>query len=111
KARIHEFTMGYFFPHHRLDLDRTLYLFTSGRFEPGNKGFDLCLEAMARLNSELRSSGLGITVVFFIITSQPTRSLNPLMLEKRGVLNELERLCDRMLEQVGDALVRNASAG
>jgi glycogen(starch) synthase len=111
KARIHEFTMGYFFPHHRFDLDRTLYLFTSGRFEPRNKGFDLCLEAMARLNAELKSAGLGVTVVFFIITPRPTRSLNPLMLEKRGVLNELARLCDRMLDQVGHTLVRNAAAG
>jgi glycogen(starch) synthase len=111
KARIHDFTMGYFFPHHRFDLDRTIYMFTSGRFEPRNKGFDLCLEAMARLNTELKAAGLGITVVFFIVTTRPTRSLNPLMLEKRGVLNELERVCEKVLAQVGDRMVLNAAAG
>jgi glycogen(starch) synthase len=111
KERIHNFTMGYFFPHHRFALDRTVYLFTSGRYEPSNKGFDLCLEAMARLNAELKAAQHGITVVFFIVTNRPTRSINPLMLEKRGVLNELERVCERILEQTGDALIRNAAAG
>src|SRR5690606_24718195 len=54
KDRIHRFVMGYFFPSYTFDLDRTLYFFTSGRFEPRNKGFDLCLEALARLNAQLR---------------------------------------------------------
>jgi glycogen synthase len=111
KARIHSFTMGYFFPHHRFDLDRTLYMFTSGRFEPHNKGFDLCLEAMARLNAQLKLARTGITVVFFVIASRPTRSIHPLALEKRGVLNELRDVCDNILERVGDALFQRAAAG
>ncbi len=111
KDRIHAFTTGYFFPNHRFDLDRTLYMFTSGRFEPKNKGFDLCLEAMARLNAELKAAQLNTTIVFFIVTSRPTRSINPLMLEKRGVLNELDNVCEKILDQVGDGLVRNAAAG
>jgi glycogen(starch) synthase len=111
KQRIHSFTMGYFFPHHRFDLDRTLYMFTSGRFEPHNKGFDLCLEAMARLNAQLKLARTGITVVFFIIASRPTRSIHPLALEKRGVLNELRDVCDNILERVGEALFQRAAAG
>ena len=30
KDRIHQFTMGHFFPSYTFDLDRTLYMFTSG---------------------------------------------------------------------------------
>jgi glycogen(starch) synthase len=111
KQRIHAFTMGYFFPHHRFDLDRTLYMFTSGRFEPHNKGFDLCLDAMARLNAQLKLARTGITVVFFVIASRPTRSIHPLALEKRGVLNELRDVCENILERVGDALFTRAAAG
>ena len=55
KERLHQFTMGHFFPSYSFDLDKTLYMFTSGRFEPHNKGFDLCLETMARLNLEIRA--------------------------------------------------------
>jgi glycogen(starch) synthase len=111
KQRIHSFTMGYFFPHHRFDLDRTLYMFTSGRFEPRNKGFDLCLEAMARLNQQLKRARSGITVVFFVIASRPVRSIHPLALEKRGILNELRDVCDNIVDRVGESLFQRAAAG
>jgi glycogen(starch) synthase len=111
KDRIHRFTMGHFFPSYSFDLDKTLYFFTSGRFEPRNKGFDVCLESMARLNAELKQAKLGVTVVFFIISSRGTKSLNPLALEKRGVLAELDDVCERIVEGVGEKLFRRAAAG
>ncbi len=111
KERIHTFTLGHFFPTYSFDLDRTLYMFTSGRFEPHNKGFDLCLETMARLNLELKAMRSDLTVVFFIVTSRPTRSIHPLVLEKRGVLNELRIVTQRITEQVGDRLFHSAAKG
>jgi glycogen synthase len=111
KDRLHAFTMGHFFPSYTFDLDRTLYMFTSGRFEPHNKGFDLCLETMARLNLELKAARSELTIVFFIVTSRPTRSIHPLILEKRGVLNELRQVTQHITEQVSDQLFRSAAAG
>jgi len=111
KERIHRFTMGHFFPSYPFDLDKTIYVFTSGRFEPRNKGFDLCLEAMARLNTQLKAANLGVNVVFFIITSRPTKSLLPQVLQSRGVLNELRFVCDRVLEDVGQKLFVRAASG
>lgn len=111
KDRINLFTMGHFFPSYSFDLSKTLYFFTSGRYEPRNKGFDLCLESLARLNAELKSANLGVTVVFFIITSRPARSINPAVLQARGVLNELRAVCDKITLDVGERLFRSASAG
>jgi glycogen(starch) synthase len=111
KEQIHRFTMGHFFPSYSFDLDRTLYVFSSGRFEPKNKGFDLCLEAMARLNAELKAAHLGKNVVFFIVSRRPTRSINALAMEKRGVLNELAEVCQKITEGVGQRLFTRAAAG
>jgi glycogen(starch) synthase len=111
KERLHNFSMGYFFPNQSFDLNRTLYMFSSGRFEPHNKGFDLCLDALAKLNAQLKSTRIGITVVFFIVTARPTRSINPLVLEKRGVLNELTGVCDKIVQRVGEEVARRAAAG
>jgi hypothetical protein len=66
---------------------------------------------MARLNAELKQAKLGVTVVFFIISSRGTKSLNPLALEKRGVLAELDDVCERIVEGVGEKLFRRAAAG
>ncbi|MCC6321739.1 MAG: glycosyltransferase [Phycisphaerales bacterium] len=110
KEQINRFSMGHFFPSYDFDLDNTLYFFTSGRFEPRNKGFDLCIEAMARLNAELKSHRINKTVVFFIVTQRNTRSLHPDVLHMRGVLNELETVCRRITDEVGAGLFRRAAA-
>lgn len=111
KDAIHKFTMGHFFPSYSFDLDRTMYFFTSGRYEPKNKGFDLCLEAMARLNSMLKGAHLGKTVVFFIVTKRATQSINAACMEKRGVLNELNEVCQKITEGVGKRLFNRAATG
>ena len=113
KEKINRFVMGHFFPSYAFDLDKTLYFFTSGRFEPRNKGFDLCLEALARLNAELkqlRAQGIERNVVFFIVTQRPTRSLHPRALSQRGVLNELDAVCRNITQDLGDQLFRTAAA-
>ena len=111
KERINRFVMGHFFPSYAFDLDKTIYFFTSGRYEPKNKGFDLCIEAMARLNAELKAQKSDKTVVFFIVTQRNTRSLHPRVLQSRGVLNELENVCDRVLDDLKEKLFRDAAAG
>ena len=111
KEKIHRFVMGHFFPSYSFDLDNTMYFFTSGRFEPRNKGFDLCIEAMARLNAELKARGSPVTVVFFVITKRPTRSLHPWALQQRGVLNEFQAVCDQIMAHVGEKLFKTGATG
>lgn len=111
KEQIHRFTMGHFFPSYQFDLDNTVYIFTSGRFEPRNKGFDLCLEAMARLNAELKNQRINKNVVFFIITKRATHSINPLSFEKRGILNDLDEVCEKISEGVAERLFKRAAGG
>jgi len=36
--------------HYDFDLDKTLYFFTAGRYEFSNKGCDMFIESLARLN-------------------------------------------------------------
>ena len=110
KESIRRFVMGHFFPSYAFDLDNTLFFFTSGRFEPHNKGFDLCLEALARLNSELRRQQVDVTVVFFIVTDQPVRSLDPHAMRDRGVLDELQEVSNRMAEQLARQLFLNGAS-
>jgi glycogen(starch) synthase len=111
KEQIHRFVMGHFFPSYAFDLDRTVYLFNAGRFEPRNKGFDLCLEALARLNAELRASESEFTVVFFIVTAGATRSLEPGALHARGLLDDLDEVSQRIGRDVGARLFRESAAG
>jgi len=110
KAKIHEFVMAHFFQSYAFDLDKTLYFFTSGRYEYHNKGFDLTLEALARLNHRMQESGLEGQVVMFFITKRPFTSINPQVLERRAVLDEVRETCRAIEQQVGERLFYAAAA-
>ncbi len=45
---------GSIYRHYNFDLDKTLYFFTAGRYEFGNKGGDIFIESLARLNYILK---------------------------------------------------------
>ncbi len=111
KERIHEFVMGHFFPSYSFDLDNTLYYFTSGRYEYRNKGMDLTIEALARLNHRLKMAGSPITVVTFIITRTATKSINVTALQSRAMLQEFRTAADEIKQELGDKLVHAVTAG
>lgn len=104
KARISRFVMAHFFPSYSFDLDRTLYFFSSGRLEYRNKGFDLTIEALARLNARMKRDRIDKTVVFFLITKAGQRSINPEVLRCRALLEEMRDTCDTIRNQIGDEL-------
>jgi len=104
KEQIQDFVMGHFFQSYSFDLDNTLYFFTSGRYEYHNKGFDLTLEALARLNYKMQVANLDTTVVTFFITKQPFYSFNPEVLHSKAQMEDIWRVCEEIKEQVGKRL-------
>lgn len=110
KQEINNFVMGHFFQSYSFDLDNTVYFFTSGRYEYKNKGFDMTLEALARLNWRMQQEGINKTVVAFFITKQPYTSINPQVLQSRAVMDEIKQTCMAIERQVGEKLFNAAAA-
>ncbi|MEQ9298670.1 MAG: glycosyltransferase [Cyclobacteriaceae bacterium] len=110
KEKIHQFVMAHFFQSYTFDLDNTLYFFTSGRYEYLNKGYDLTLEALARLNYRLQKEGSDTTIVMFFITKQPYHSINPEVLHTRALMEELRTTVEAIKKQVGDRLFFRAAS-
>ena len=108
KEKINQFVMAHFFQSYTFDLDKTLYFFTSGRFEFRNKGFGLTLEALARLNHIMQRDHIDRTVVMFFITKQPYHSINPDVLESKALMEELRQTCRAIERQVGARLFNAA---
>lgn len=74
KEKIHDFTRGHFYGHFNFDLDKTLYMFIAGRYEFGNKGADVFIEALARLNHQLKVSDKICKTNIFRNISKPSLS-------------------------------------
>lgn len=104
KDGIHQFVMAHFFQSYSFDLDKTIYFFTSGRFEFKNKGFDLTLEALAHLNEQLKKENADITVVMFFVSKRDFYSLLPEVLHSKAMMEEIRQTCDAIIQQVGKHL-------
>ncbi len=111
KERIHKFVIGHFFPSYTIDLDRTLYIFTAGRYEYRNKGLDVFIESLHRLNERMKAEQSPTTVVAFIITKAPTRSFNVDTLNRQAMFNELSEACEVISEDMGGRLLRAVAMG
>jgi len=104
KQEIHQFVMANFFHSYSFDLDDTLYFFTSGRYEYRNKGFDLTLEALARLNWRMKQANMTKNVVMFFVTRKPYHTINPLVLQSRAEMEEVRRNCEAITAQMAKRL-------
>ena len=82
---LHEFQTYHFFPYyHDFDLDHNLMFCISGRYEFSNKGMDVFVDALARLNEELRSRDDERTVTVFFWILRDNDGVRPELLENKS---------------------------
>ncbi|XP_069867663.1 glycogen [starch] synthase, liver [Dipodomys merriami] len=110
KARIQDFVRGHFYGHLDFDLEKTLFLFIAGRYEFSNKGADILLESLSRLNFLLKLHKSNVTVVVFFIMPAKTNNFNVETLRGQAVRKQLWDTAHTMKEKFGkklyDALLR-----
>jgi len=104
KNEIHQFVTAHFFQSYSFDLDKTLYFFTSGRYEYKNKGYDLTIEALSLLNHRLKKEQSDLTVVMFIVTKQDFRNIYPEVLQSMAMVQEILQTTQSIQQQVGKRL-------
>lgn len=109
KEQINQFVVGHFFPSYTFDLDKTIYFFTSGRYEYRNKGFDLTLEALSQLNERLKAEQSDVTVVMFFVTRREFYSIKPEVLHSRALMEEIRKACEAIQKEVGKGLFQSST--
>ncbi|MGK5082991.1 glycosyltransferase, partial [Bdellovibrionota bacterium FG-1] len=111
KKRIQEFVMAHFFPSYTFDLSKTLHIFTSGRYEHRNKGFDLFIESLARLNWRLKAEKKDVTVIAFIVTRAQNFGFNGDTLKNQMFFREMRNQCETIASGVASKLLFESSTG
>lgn len=104
KSRIQEFVRGHFYGHLDFNLDKTLFFFIAGRYEYSNKGADIFLEALSRLNFLLRVHRSDVTVVVFFIMPTKTNNFNVETLKGQAVRKQLWDTAHSVKEKFGKKL-------
>jgi len=111
KDKIHEFVRGHFHGHFDFDLDKTLYMFTAGRYEFTNKGADMFIESLARLNHLLKNANSDVTVVAFLIFPTKTNSFNVESLRGHAITKSLKDTIDDIEKDIGKRLYETCLRG
>uniref|UniRef100_A0A671V4Q7 Glycogen [starch] synthase n=1 Tax=Sparus aurata TaxID=8175 RepID=A0A671V4Q7_SPAAU len=104
KARIQEFVRGHFYGHLDFNLEKTLFFFIAGRYEFSNKGADIFLESLSRLNYLLRVHRSDVTVVVFFIMPAQTNNFNVESLKGQAVRKQLWDTAHTVKEKFGKKL-------
>lgn len=108
KEKIHDFIRGHFRGNFDFDLNNTLYFFIAGRYEYKNKGADMFIEAMARLNYRLKMAGSKTTVVAFVIMPAKTNSYTVDELKSQAAVKSLENTVNEVTRNIGKKLFSHA---
>jgi glycogen(starch) synthase len=84
-------------------------MFTAGRYEYRNKGIDMFIESLARLNFRLMKQQSKITVVAFIITPAATNSYTIDALKGQAVMKQLQDTVNEIQNRVGKRIFESAA--
>lgn len=108
KEKINDFVRAHFHGNFDFDLDNTLYFFIAGRYEYKNKGADMFVEALARLNYRLKMAGSKKTVVAFIIMPAQNNSFTVEALRSQAVVKSLENTVNEVTSLIGKRIFEHA---
>lgn len=111
KAKIQEFVRGHFYGYLDFNLEKTLFFFIAGRYEFSNKGADLFLESLSRLNYLLRVHKSDVTVVVFFIMPAKTNNFNVESLKGQAVRKQLWDTAQSVKEKFGKRLYERLLRG
>ncbi|CAE1228952.1 GYS [Acanthosepion pharaonis] len=111
KEKINDFIRGHFYGHYDFDLEKTLYLFIAGRYEFSNKGADMFIESLARLNHHLKQNNSDMTVVAFLIFPTRTNNYNVDSLRGQAISKQLQETCNHVVSQIGRRILETCMRG
>ncbi len=104
KRRIKAFMQYYFFPYYTFDLEDVLIYFICGRYELHDKGVDIFIKALARLNAALKKEN-GRTIVAFFWIPANTASINPELFESKTFYEDVKESVHHAIEGVSEKII------
>ncbi|MBD3318291.1 hypothetical protein GF342_00075 [Candidatus Woesearchaeota archaeon] len=104
KQRIHTFLMYYFFPYYEFDLENTLIYFIAGRYEFHDKGIDVLIKSLSRLNERLKKEKTNKTIITFFWVPAGMKSIKSELLENRSHFFDIKDDIDDLGEELRNTL-------
>jgi len=105
RDRIREFMLYYFFPYYTFDPKDTLIYFIAGRYEFHDKGIDIYIKALGRLNEKLRELKSKKIIIAFIWVPANFRNIMPELLENKTLYQDIKDALEEVHNDVDKNLI------
>lgn len=109
RKQMQKFLTAYFLRYYDIDLKNIRSMFISGRYEFHNKGIDLFIEALGKLNEKLRkekSEGKKNKIaISFIFVPTKTWGENIEVLKNKSLYSEMENRIEDELENIKEGIL------
>jgi glycogen(starch) synthase len=89
KEKLYDYMIAHFFPHYTFDLTQTLFYYFGGRYEYKNKGLDITIDSLARLNDQLKEEKSTKTIVMLFFVAWNAGQAKSQLLENRSFVDTL----------------------
>ncbi len=100
KNQILNFIKVFFFPYSRFDIDNSLLYFIAGRYEFKNKGIDIFIEALNRLNKKLMKDKESKVIIALIWIPTEVEGINKDLLQNKINYEGIDNFMDRSLDEL-----------
>ncbi|MFH8080794.1 MAG: hypothetical protein QXO84_02850 [Candidatus Aenigmatarchaeota archaeon] len=112
REKINEFLSAYFSPYYSLEnMKNNIVFFISGRYEFFNKGVDLFIESLGRLNENMKRNNSKKLVFAFILIPSAIKGPKQELLESIVKYEEIKDLVDDSLDAIKDEIVEEIING
>ncbi|MFH1771013.1 MAG: glycogen/starch synthase [archaeon] len=90
REKIREFLTFNFFPYYNIELEHNLIFFIVGRYEYKNKGLDVMIKALGKLNDRLKKDNSKRTISVFFWIPMETRGVKVDVLENKNYYRHIK---------------------
>jgi glycogen(starch) synthase len=111
RIRTRDFLTAYFCRYYRMDMFNFRSMFISGRYEMFNKGIDLFIDALGKLNEKMKKGKLEKNVVAFIFVPTANRGEKVECLKNTSLYEEMHEHVDEILPEVRESILNALARG
>ncbi|MFH1063731.1 MAG: glycosyltransferase [Candidatus Woesearchaeota archaeon] len=90
RDKIYHFLLQYFFPYYSLDIENTLIYFITSRYEIHDKGIDVFIRALGKLNQRMRAEATDKNIVAFFWVPSGVRGVKQEIVENKMKFKDIE---------------------
>ena len=111
RKSMRDFLRSFFLRYYDLDMSRIKSLFISGRHEFHNKGIDVLIDSLGRLNDSLKAENSEKQMLAFIFVPAGTRGENIEVLKNKAQYEQIMLHVEGMLPEIKDRIIESVARG